>query len=103
MSPVVDLVKRAAFMSPTVSSVPYARDGAHLAVRHRPAKGRSPIRSKRLLRPFQGRPDQFEAEFTELFRIGGRPGLRPQIPRPPVFLGRGYFPGPFPARRPPYR
>src|SRR2546428_12429394 len=101
MSPVVDLVKRAAFMSPTVSSVPYARGGADLAVRHRPAKGRSPIRSKRLLRPFQGRPDQFEAEFTELFRIGGGPRPRAHPPRPPTRLGGQPLPGRFRALPPP--
>src|SRR5260370_9213099 len=54
MSPVVDLVKMAAFMGPNVRSVPYADGGADLELRHRPAKGQSPFLSKRYRIRFNG-------------------------------------------------
>src|ERR1700736_66746 len=73
MSPVVDLVKRAAFMGPTVSSVPYAQSDVDLALRHGPAKGPSPFRLER---------------YREGFNGGGNK-LRPQLPSGFWFLRRG--------------
>src|SRR5207248_4488193 len=52
-----------------------------------------------LLRPFQGRPDQFEAEFTELFYVRGRRRIGHQLLRLLVLGESDHFPDRFLAGR----
>src|ERR1700730_1055127 len=71
MRPVVDLVKRAAFMGPTVSSVPYAHGGADLALRDEAAKGPSPFRTGRYREGFNGGRTQSRARSRSCFGSAG--------------------------------
>src|SRR5207249_8487730 len=68
MRPFADLVKMAAFMSPTVSCVPYALDGNTL----RPvtgSKNHSDSLAGALSALFHGRTHHVEAQFAQLFEI----------------------------------
>src|SRR2546430_4555334 len=68
MRPLADLVKMAAFMSTTVSCVPYALDGNTL----RPVTGPKTtvtVTAGALSTLFQRRTHQFEAQFPQLFGV----------------------------------